>query len=342
MSVQKEQQELFDISKPRFDLSTYAGRVANFYSTTSPLTLFYSNDALLEAQKTAQKYDERIKEAGKKGYYVNAEQKAAYDKAKQLVNSSIHPDTHEPIALPFRMSAFVPTNLIIVAGMLIPNPGLISIIGTQWANQSLNVGVNLANSNKSIQMSNQEIGIAYMAATATSVGLAVGLTKAVPRLPVSQGMRSVLARLVPFVSVASAGVVNISCIRWKEMREGVQVFRLKHDDAKGHEEIEVVGKSSEAGKRAVGQSAASRVLTNIPTLVLPPVLMSLLEKRGTFVGPRGKLLSTATQLTLIGLCLGLALPPAIGYFPQRAAVDPDQLEEQFHHYREKLYFNKGL
>jgi hypothetical protein len=37
----------------------------------------------LEAQKTAQKYDERIKEAGKKGYYVNAEQKAAYDKAKQ-------------------------------------------------------------------------------------------------------------------------------------------------------------------------------------------------------------------------------------------------------------------
>lgn len=143
-----------------------------------------------------------------------------------------------------------------------------------------------------------EVSPAYMAATATSVGLAVGLTKAVPRLPVSQGMRSVLARLVPFVSVASAGVVNISCIRWKEMREGVQVFRLKHDDAKGHEEIEVVGKSSEAGKRAVGQSAASRVLTNIPTLVLPPVLMSLLEKRGTFVGPRGKLLSTATQLTL--------------------------------------------
>lgn len=143
-----------------------------------------------------------------------------------------------------------------------------------------------------------KVSPAYMAATATSVGLAVGLTRAVPRLPVSAGTRAVLARLVPFASVASAGVVNISCIRWKEIREGVQVFRLK--DAEGSEELEVVGKSSEAGKRAVGQSAASRVLVNTPTLILPPLAMALLEKRGTFVGPRGKLLGTATQLTLSG------------------------------------------
>lgn len=39
-------------------------------------------------------------------------------KAKQLVDSSIHPDTGEPVPLPFRMSAFVPTNMLIVAGML--------------------------------------------------------------------------------------------------------------------------------------------------------------------------------------------------------------------------------
>jgi len=174
---------------------------------------------------------------------------------------------------------------------------LISIIGWQWANQTLNVAVNFSNANKSIEMSNQEIGTAYMAAVATSVGLAVGLTRAVPRLPVSASTKTVLSKLVPFVSVASAGVVNISCIRWKEMREGVEVFRVKHD-AEGAEETEVLGKSSKAGKLAVGQSAASRVLTNIPTLIIPPVVMTILEKRGAFVGPRGKLLGTATQLTL--------------------------------------------
>lgn len=29
-----------------------------------------------------------------------------------VVNSSIHPDTGTPVPLPFRMSAFVPTNLL--------------------------------------------------------------------------------------------------------------------------------------------------------------------------------------------------------------------------------------
>lgn len=32
-----------------------------------------------------------------------------------------------------------------------------SIIGWQWANQTLNVAVNFSNANKSIKMSNQEI-----------------------------------------------------------------------------------------------------------------------------------------------------------------------------------------
>lgn len=47
-------------------------------------------------------------------------------------------DTGLPIPLPFRMSAFVPTNLVIVAGMLMPNQGIKQIIFWQWANQSLN------------------------------------------------------------------------------------------------------------------------------------------------------------------------------------------------------------
>lgn len=47
-------------------------------------------------------------------------------------------DTGLPIPLPFRMSAFVPTNLLIVGGMLMPHQGIKSILFWQWANQSLN------------------------------------------------------------------------------------------------------------------------------------------------------------------------------------------------------------
>lgn len=182
--------------------------------------------------------------------------------------------------------------------MLAPNPSIRSTIFWQVVNQSLNVAVNFSNANKSIAMSPQEIGTAYLAATCTSVLIAVSLTRAVPRLRgVSPTTKALLGKLVPFVSVASAGVVNISCIRWKEMRDGVEVFRLTRD-ADDNEHKEVLGKSPAAGKLAVGQSAASRVFTNVPTLIIPPMVMAALEARRAFVGPRGKMLSTLANLTL--------------------------------------------
>lgn len=88
------------------------------------------------------KFESLIKEAGSKGCWVDLGQRDQYWKAKQrewtwrlvfsqrstaeplkcgyqlngaliiVVNSSIHPDTGEPVPLPFRMSAFVPTNLV--------------------------------------------------------------------------------------------------------------------------------------------------------------------------------------------------------------------------------------
>ncbi|KAK1921732.1 putative mitochondrion protein [Papiliotrema laurentii] len=336
------QQEKYDISQPRFDLSTYGGRLAYFYSTTSPLTLLASPSTLQQAQADVTKYEAAIKEAGKAGYWVTPSDRDRYWDAKQLVNSSIHPDTQQPVPLPFRMSAFVPTNLIICAGMLMPNPSLKSVIFWQWANQTLNVAVNFSNANKSIEMTPQEIGTAYAAATFTSVLIAVSLTRLVPRLRASQATKDLLGKLVPFVSVASAGVVNISCIRWKEMRDGIEVFKLTRNPDDGTESKETLGKSAKAGQMAVMQSAASRVMTNMPTLVIPPLLMTLLQKRGAFSGPRGPLKANVANLTFIGLALGLFLPPAIAYFPQRASTDPKKLEAEFKDQQGPVYFNKGL
>ena len=107
-------------------------------------------------------------------------------------------------------------------------------------------------------MDMKEVGMAYTAATASAVGIAVGLTRLVPRLTmVSAGTRAILGRFVPFVSVASAGCVNISFMRWKEIRDGVSLFRR---DAQG-DKVKV-GDSQVAGRRAVGMTAASRVMTN--------------------------------------------------------------------------------
>lgn len=45
---------------------------------------------------------------------------------------------------------------------------------------------------------------------------------------------------------------------------------------------------------------------------------------------------------IVGLSLGLFLPPAIAYFPQRAETDPKKLEDQFKTVEGPVYFNKGL
>ena len=47
------------------------------------------------------------------------------------MSSTFHPDTGEKIVLPFRMSSFVPTNVLIVAGMLVPNPSVSLFISTE-------------------------------------------------------------------------------------------------------------------------------------------------------------------------------------------------------------------
>ena len=157
--------------------------------------------------------------------------------------------------------------------MLMPNPSLAGIVFWQWVNQSLNVAVNYSNANKSVPMNMQEVGLAYAAATTSAVGIAVGMSRGVPKLRVSPGVKGVLTSLVPFVSVASAGIVNISCMRWKEIKDGVGVYIRDAEGQRHH-----VGDSAKAGQRAVGMTAASRVLTNskFPTPSLPLISLSTL------------------------------------------------------------------
>lgn len=295
----------------------------------------------MEAQAYVTQTEARMpRDAGRPGYHgpglpVSQSEAERYWKSKQLVQSSVHPETGEVIPLPFRLAAFMPTNLLIVVGMLNPANGLGATIFWQWVNQSLNVAVNYSNANKSVPMDMKEVGVAYAGATAAAVTLAVGLTRVVPK-------GSVLARLVPFASVASAGCVNVSLMRWKEIKNGVSVFRR---DDEG--ERVKVGESASAGRRAVGMTAASRVMTNIPTMIFPPLLLAYMQRKR--IVPQAGLTARLVDLTMIAGSMLVFLPPAIAYFPQTASVDASKLEPQFHGLQDdqgkpvrELEFNKGL
>ena len=199
------------------------------------------------------------------------------------------------------------------------------------------MAVNHANRNASNPMSNKQIATAYTAAVLTSCSLSVGLNHLVSKAdsfnPIVKGA---VQRVVPYVAVASAGALNVLLMRKNEMDHGIAVT-----DETG----KVMGTSKVAGQMAITQVVLSRVFLPAPIMILPPVIMSGLEKV--------KMVTKATrfplQVAVITACLWGALPCAIGLFPQISEVDPKKLEPQFHGLVDekgrpitKLFFNKGL
>lgn len=202
--------------------------------------------------------------------------------AKRVLDSTLHPDTGLPVLLPFRMSAFVFSNLVVTAGMLQPGLGTRGTLAWQVVNQTLNVCINSANANKSAPMSWTAVGGCFAAAVGASCGVALGLGRVV------RGMRDgpwklTAGRLVPFAAVAVAGVVNVGLMRGGEVVRGIEVFRAKEAAVKeGAKEDtgkdESLGRSRRAAMLAVGETAVSRVLNATPIMVLPPLLLVRMQR----------------------------------------------------------------
>jgi hypothetical protein len=101
-------------------------------------------------------------------------------------------------------------------------------------------------------------------------------------------------------------------MRGKELQVGINVRSSSG---------ETLGKSREAAKRAITQTAISRVLIPFPCLTLPPLIMPLFPA----TWPAGILM--AAELGVIGASLGVAMPPAIALFPQEAGIKVKELED---------------
>ncbi|KAI9658074.1 MAG: hypothetical protein M1821_002734 [Bathelium mastoideum] len=255
-------------------------------------------------------------------------------RAKKIVDSTLHPDTGQPVFLPWRMSCFVLTNLLVTAGMLTPNLSNTGTLLWQITNQSFNVAINHSNANKSSPISTSTLIRSYLLAVSASCTVALGLNSLVPRLRrLSPATRTILSRLVPFAAVASAGALNVFLMRGAELRAGIDVFpvlsdaeRQKREDAGLSAQPESLGKSKSAARIAVGETAVSRVLNATPIMVLPPLVLVRLQQGVLRNRPRWVL---PVNLGLIFGTSIFALPLALGVFPQRERVKEGRLEEEF-------------
>jgi sideroflexin-5 len=256
-----------------------------------------------------------------------------------------HPDTGKPVLLPFRMSCFVLSNLVVTVGMLTPGLSTRGTLFWQIANQSLNVAINTSNANKSHPLSTGQLAASYALAVSASCSVAVGLNSLVPRLTsLSPALRTTLGRLVPFAAVASAGVLNVFLMRGEEIRRGIDVFRVPPTSpVKSSGTADADGRSSGTSRRAaliaVSETALSRVINATPIMVLPPlVLLRLQRQRWLAANPR---LVLPVNIGLILATSLVALPCALGVFPARQRVPSRWLEDEFRDV-EWLEFNRGL
>eukprot|EP01122_Echinamoeba_exundans_P013161 TRINITY_DN5701_c0_g1_i1.p1 TRINITY_DN5701_c0_g1~~TRINITY_DN5701_c0_g1_i1.p1 ORF type:complete len:357 (-),score=77.77 TRINITY_DN5701_c0_g1_i1:111-1115(-) len=318
-------------SKPRYDQSTFSGRLRHFVDMTDPRLMFVSEEELNNSVKMLKDYEQT-------GVIPNNDPETLW-RAKKVTGAIIHPDTHEKIPLPLRGSTFVPMNVLIAAGMLTPGASIWTQVFWQWVNQSYNTMFNHANRNASNKMTNEDVLKSYSAAVAVSCGAAVGFNAGFKRATfLSEKSRTILQLFVPFFAVAAANYSNVLLMRWNERQLGIDVF---DDDG------EVRGKSRVAGSAALNKVALSRVLIPVPVMTIPPVIFYALNSTSLFV--KRPWLKTPMNLTLIAGCLAVGLPVAIAMFPQVETLPVAELEPEFQNLRDKsgnvvkqLYFNKGI
>lgn len=253
-----------NLNAPRYDQSTFEGRLKYFAATTNPKNVLASTADLEKAKEIVNAY--------KNGTEDKSLSEEDIWHAKELYDSAFHPETGELMFLPGRMSFQVPGNMVITGCMITFYKTTPAVMFWQFANQSFNALVNYTNRNASANSTPTQLGMAYAAATTASVGSALALNKIVAKFPIlSAGM---VGRLVPFAAVAAANWVNIPLMRQQEIKDGIAI---ETQDGKQ------VGLSSNAAKSAILQVVPSRILMAMPGFVLPGLVMNRLEKTAMLI-----------------------------------------------------------
>lgn len=315
----------FDIDAPRWDQSTFMGRLKHFFNITDPRTALLP-DATLDQAKV-------LVESCRAGSVPPGTTEEQLFYAKKLYDSAFHPDTGDRMNLIGRMSFQVPGGMAITGFMLQFYRTVPAVVFWQWVNQSFNALVNYTNRNAASPITPKQIGVAYATATSTALATAVGLNLYTKKAP------PLVARWVPFAAVAAANCVNIPMMRQQEILNGIAVT-----DENGNK----LGHSKKAAAKGITQVVISRITMAAPGMIIMPIIMQRMEKfrfmqRITFLhGP--------IQVMMVGVFLIFMVPAACSLFPQQCSLAVSKLEPEL---RESIvsrygdgikyvYFNKGL
>mmetsp|Transcript_14616 Transcript_14616/g.23231 ORF Transcript_14616/g.23231 Transcript_14616/m.23231 type:complete len:275 (+) Transcript_14616:45-869(+) len=257
---------------PRFNHETFFGRMLYMFDQFDPRPLFATETQLKEAKVLVEGYQSRKSDPSPQ----------KLEKAQKLVECCLHPDTKEPIFVPFRVSAFLPIAIPIGLGLLQPNAGIGSVIFWQWMNQTHAAAMNYGNRPIQKAHSNNATSVNVLATPWDSsikierraihsylgaVGAAMGVSLSVRSISMRIKNKTLLL-LAPVCGVVSAAVANLYLTRKHELEEGIEV-----ETPSG----KCVGRSQIAAEKAIIETAISRAVLPLPSLGLTPFMFQYLE-----------------------------------------------------------------
>uniref|UniRef100_A0A0N4ZN66 Sidoreflexin n=1 Tax=Parastrongyloides trichosuri TaxID=131310 RepID=A0A0N4ZN66_PARTI len=315
-----------DIYSPRWDQSTFSGRLKHFKAVVNPLNLFVSPHRLEECRKIVLDY-----EHGKLDEKMTLNQ--LWD-AKHIYDSAYHPTSGEKMPMFGRMCSQVPVNSMISAGMLFSYNSTKGMIFWQWFNQSYNALINFSNRSGEEHLANSRLLCCYFAAAGGSMSAASALKNYADKL----NLPSVVRRLVPFGAVALANIINVPMMRSGEFINGIPL-----KDEHGN----TLATSTKVAFYAIPMVVVCRILMNLPDMVILPIIIDRLVKI-PFI-QKNKYVRYGMKITLAALAVSFATPISCAIFPQMTPCKIEYLEENVQKkLREKsitidtVFFNKGL
>ena len=340
---------VFDPNEPSpYNLSTYKGRIAHFYTILDPRTLLIDTKQLNQALDRLDKYKQNPSILYSNNT-INEKLNKQLWESKLTKQSIIHPDTDKPIFWAFRFSAFPVLNIPITTLLLFPGSTTVTVV-SQFINQTYNVAVNYSNRNASNPMTNSKLFVSYVAAVSMSCGIGFGLRQITKNYNLATNV--FLRGFIPYTAITLASCLNLYFIRWNEVTEGI-TLRIKCDKTEKETkenriqtmEWKEVGKSRVAGNVALIKCCIARMVWSVPPLFFPPMIM-----KGLFLNKQWFLRlkpwhKMCIESSVIGCVLFTFIPPSLATFPQRDSITNKWLEPQF---KEQFsddtlfYFNKGL